>query len=266
MMGIKVTDIVKQLESPVENIESTVDTLLFGNGDDEVSGILVTFVASHFAIEHAKKIGANMIITHEGIFYSHTQNDKVLKNNGVYAEKLELIKNTGIAIYRFHDYVHKYTPDLITEGLIQKLEWNGYLERHNHTSSILAIPPMSGEKIVAYVKEKLFIPFVRVVGDLSLECARIGLTVGFRGGGETAIPLFEKENVDLIITGEGQEWETPEYIHDAGVQGKKKLLIMIGHAASEEPGMEYLAEKLKSFFPEIKTTFLSNNEYLIHAK
>ncbi|WP_346015021.1 Nif3-like dinuclear metal center hexameric protein [Metabacillus halosaccharovorans] len=263
---MKVKDVVYQLESPVEQLESTVDSLLFGNGESEVSGILVTFVASQFAIKHAQKIGANMIITHEGIFYSHKQNDQVLINNGVYAEKLELIKNSGIAIYRFHDHVHKYTPDLITEGLIDKLEWTGYLEKHKQTSSILNIPPVTGEKIVEYVKQKLSIPFVRVVGDLSSKCSRIGVSVGFRGGGETAIPLFEKENVDLIITGEGQEWETPEYIRDAGAQGKKKVLIMIGHAASEEPGMEYLAEKIKSYFPAIQTTFLSNNENLIHAK
>ncbi len=265
-MSIKVKDVVKQLEYPVGHLESTVDSLLFGDENEEVSGIILTFVASHYVIEYAKKIGVNMIVTHEGIFYSHKKNDRILKGNGVYAEKLELIRRSGIAIYRFHDYVHKYKPDQITEGLIRKLEWDRFIEKHNQISTILSIPQMTGEEIAEYVKHKLGIQFVRVVGNLTALCSRVGLLVGYRGGGETAIPLFEKEDVDLIITGEGQEWETPEYIFDAGFQGKKKVLIMIGHAASEEPGMEYVAEKLSSYFHTIPVTYVTNNHNKIQVK
>ena len=35
------------------------------------------------------------------------------------------------------------------------------------------------------------------------------------GGGALAIPYFEAEHLDLIITGEGPEGETPEYVRDA---------------------------------------------------
>jgi len=262
-MSIKVKDVVKQLESPAENVESKVDSLIFGDENDEVKGILVSFIASQYVIEYAQKIGANLIISHEGIFFSHTTNERILKDNEVYTEKLELIKQSEISIYRFHDYVHKYNPDQIAEGLVQKLNWNSYVEAYKPISTILTIPPMSGEEIAKYVKDKLDIPFVRVVGDLASSYSRIGLLVGYRGGGETAIPLFEKEDLDLIIIGEGPEWETPEYVRDAVFQGKKKALIMLGHAVSEEPGMEFAANLLQYHFPSIPVTFLSEKQHQI---
>lgn len=45
------------------------------------------------------------------------------------------------------------------------------------------------------------------MGDLSMECRRVGILVGYRGTGEMIIPLFHKESLDLVIYGEGPEWE-----------------------------------------------------------
>ncbi|MCG5026939.1 Nif3-like dinuclear metal center hexameric protein, partial [Anoxybacillus flavithermus] len=102
----------------------------------------------------------------------------------------------------------------------------------------------------------LRLPFVRISGDLSAPCIRIGILVGYRGNGALSIPLFEQENLDAIIYGEGPEWETPEYIRDAVYQGRQKALIVLGHAESEEPGMRHLAEWLGSQFPYIPIYFI----------
>ena len=53
----------------------------------------------------------------------------------------------------------------------------------------------------------------------------------------------------MAITGEGPEWETPEYVRDALAQGKKRALIALGHGESEQPGMKYLAAILRERFP-----------------
>jgi hypothetical protein len=89
-----------------------------------------------------------------------------------------------------------------------------------------------------------------------MSCKRVGVLVGYRGGGESVLPLFEKENLDLVIYGEGPEWETPEYVRDAVRQGRKKALIVLGHAESEMPGMEYFARELQEKFPSIPVHFL----------
>ncbi|KKI91546.1 transcriptional regulator [Bacillus sp. SA1-12] len=256
-MTIKIQDVLDKLMEPVNKLETTVDKLLFGDPSTEVKGIIVTFVASHDVLQHAIDLGANLIISHEGIFYSHQENGEHLKEDPVYMEKRRFIEQSGVAIYRFHDYVHKYQPDGIMEGLIQELDWNASIEKHHPTSAILTIPSMTVKEIAEYIKEKLGISFVRVIGDLSLRCTRIGLLAGYRGGGDLTIPLIQQENLDLILYGEGPEWETPEYIRDAHEQNRKKAAILIGHAASEEPGMKHLAEGMKSLFPSIPVHFIS---------
>jgi putative NIF3 family GTP cyclohydrolase 1 type 2 len=71
-----------------------------------------------------------------------------------------------------------------------------------------------------------------------------------------SIPLFEKEKLDLIIYGEGPEWETPEYVRDAIHQGKQKALIVLGHSESEESGMKNLADWLKSTLPYLPVFYI----------
>ena len=91
-----------------------------------------------------------------------------------------------------------------------------------------------------------------------MPCERVGIMVGYRGGGELAIPLFLNEHVDLVIAGEGPEWETPEYVKDAVYQGRNKALIMLGHAESEAAGMKYLADALSSQFPMLPVHFVED--------
>ncbi|AHA58143.1 hypothetical protein M493_09737 [Geobacillus genomosp. 3] len=68
--------------------------------------------------------------------------------------------------------------------------------------------------------------------------------------------MFEQEHLDAIIYGEGPEWETPGYVRDAVHQGRRKALIVLGHAESEEPGMRYLAEWLGLQFPDVPIHFI----------
>ncbi len=256
MMVIIVQDVLDQLMAPVEKFPNTVDTLKYGDPNMEVKGIAISFMPTYRVIQQVVSAGANLLITHEGLFYSHTDNTEILKNDSVYQKKVRLIEESGIAIYRFHDYWHRYRPDGITIGLVRALEWERYVSEYQRTVAILNIPEMTVREIAEYVKRRLGIPFVRVSGDVSARCIRIGVLVGYRGGGALSIPLFEKGNLDLIIYGEGPEWETPEYVRDAVYQGKQKALIVLGHAESEEPGMAYLSEWLKTIFTSIPIYFI----------
>ncbi len=65
------------------------------------------------------------------------------------------------------------------------------------------------------------------------------------------IRSLQRGDVEVLIIGETNEWETVEYVRDAVNIGKRKALIIIGHANSEETGMDYCAEWLKNFINEI---------------
>ncbi|WP_251549794.1 Nif3-like dinuclear metal center hexameric protein [Neobacillus muris] len=255
-MAVTIQQVIGTLMEPAGHLQKTVDTLKWGNPDAEVKGIAVAFMPTHLVIKQAIAMGANLLITHEGEFFSHHDQKDSLENNSVYIEKRRLIEESGIAIFRLHDYIHRYRPDGITAGLIQALGWSSFVEEHQPAATILAIPSMTGREIAGYIKEKLGISYVRAAGDLSITCTRIGLLAGYRGGGALAIPLFEKENLDMIIAGEGPEWETPEYVRDAVYQGKQKALIMIGHAESEESGMKALAEWIKTIYSDLPVSYV----------
>jgi putative NIF3 family GTP cyclohydrolase 1 type 2 len=256
MIGLTIQKIINELIKSVPMVENTVDTLEFGDPSEEVSKVAVAFMPTFDVIKHAIQLGANLLICHEGIFHSH----RVAGKSSVGNTKLKMINDAGIAIYRFHDYYHRYKPDGIMEGMIQSLKWGAFVEENQETATILQVSTVSVKGVIEDIKGKLGIDSVRYVGDLAMECNRIGLLVGYRGGAETAIPVFENNNVDLVIYGEGPEWETPEYVRDAISQGENIALIILGHLESEEPGMEYLVYLLREKFPQVPIHFIPTNQ------
>ncbi|WP_090737036.1 Nif3-like dinuclear metal center hexameric protein [Paenibacillus sp. Mc5Re-14] len=253
-MGQMVIHLTKGIDIP----NTTVDLLNPELRDTEIQGIVTAFCASQYVIEQAISLGANFIITHEGMYYSHHGIQECLLHDPVYLHKSRLVADSGVGIYRFHDTIHRYQPDGVMVGLLQALDWHPYVVKQQPSSAILAIPAMEVKKIAEYMKAKLHIRYVRVAGEVSMPCERVGILVGYRGGGELAIPLFLHENVDLVIAGEGPEWETPEYVKDAVYQRQNKALIMLGHAESEASGMKYLADTLSLQFPTLPVYFVED--------
>lgn len=236
--------------------ENTVDRLQFGNPDDEVKGIAVCFLANQTVIEQTARLGANLLISHEGIFYRHRDMEDEQNPDPVFIRKAQAITDNGIAVFRVHDSNHRCTPDGIMRGLLHALNWLPFeVVCHPHYS-ILEIPALTLEEILKHIKNSLGLNYLRYMGNTNMPCRRIGLLVGYRGSGEVAIPLFQNENLDLMIYGEGPEWETPEYVRDSLLQGLQRGLIVLGHAESETPGMKYLAGLLQKEFTRLPVYFL----------
>lgn len=257
-MPITIGQVLADITSAT-SIPGTVDTLVFGDPGKEVQGIATAFCATQYVVEQAAARGANLLITHEGVFYSHLDTRDALLEDPVYLRKLQMIEDSGIAVFRFHDHWHRRNPDGIMAGLLEALDWSSQVEEWRDTSAILTVPGLSVAETAAYVKMKLDIPFVRITGDPDLICRRIGILVGYRGGGTMAIPLFRQKELDLIIAGEGPEWETPEYVRDAAFQGRSQALLVLGHAESEAPGMKYLAAELAAKYPDIPCSFVAES-------
>ncbi len=233
------------------------DRLLAGEPATAVRGIAVAFTATIGAMQEAADSGASLLIVHEGAFYSH-ENDPAawLACAAFYEEKRRRIARSGLAIYRCHDTLHRCHLDLITEGLIRELGWQRCVARHLPAASLIELSePMTGEQVVRHVKQRLGLDRVRVAGNLPVNCLRIGLLVGYRGGGKLAIPLFDRYGADLVLYGEGPEWETPEYVRDLAEMGGRGAIVALGHLESEQPGMKLLTERLQALFPGVPVSF-----------
>lgn len=257
-MPSTVGDVIAILR-PVTLGELKSDVLLSGSPESRVNSVAIAFSASHAVIRQAVADGFDLLVTHEGVYYSHFHDPARLANDPVALEKSELIARSGLAIYRCHDFWHRKSPDGIMEGLVRAIGWDAEALRHEAVHSVvdLAQAATAGD-IVRRIKERLGLPSVRVVGDMAQPCRRIGFTAGYRGGGELALPLFERERLDLLVVGEGPEWETPEYVADAVAQGRARTLVVLGHAESEAPGMRLMAEWLDERLPDVRVRFLES--------
>ena len=234
----------------------TVDTFKAGNPDDPVTGIALTMMATMDVLERAAASGKNLIITHEPTFYNHLDKLDVLpqkEKDPVLAAKLAFIAEHHLVIWRFHDHWHRRTPDGIEAGMAHALQWEKQQDPENQY--LFAVPETTVESLAAELKKKLDIHVLRVAGDPHLKVKKVALVPGASGFQKETLAL-ERNDVDVLVTGEPREWETVEYVADAVTQGKYKALIILSHIPSEQAGMEECTRWLKSFVSEVPVEFV----------
>ena len=243
-------------EGNLSPLKETVDTLKFGKPDQVVTGIITTMFPTVPIIEEAARLKANFIIAHEPSFYNHNDHADWVKNNSVLKEKHALLAKHKIAIWRFHDYCHSLKPDAMSYGVAKKANWLSYYKTGQVT---LTIPTISFSDLTSHLQKKLEISHLRTIGDPDQSCQKIALLPG-AWGGQRQVGTAETERPDVLIVGESPEWETVEYIRDARAFGRKISLIVLGHAVSEEPGMEWFTEWFQPKLPEIKITHIASKD------
>lgn len=249
--------ILKEGELPIQKI--TVDTLKSGKPDQAVTGIVTTMFPTIPVIEEAIKRNANFIIAHEPTFYNHLDNPEWVPNNAVVKQKQQLLEKHKMAVWRFHDYCHSLSPDAISYGVAKKLNWLPYFKTGQN---MLTLPAQSLRQLVQHLKASLGIERVRIIGNPEQSCQHIALLPG-AWGGQRHVSIAEAEKPDVLIVGEVSEWETAEYIRDARAFGSNMALIVLGHAQSEEPGMEWFVDWLQPKLPDLKVTHIpSGNPFV----
>ena len=236
---------------------NTVDTVKAGSGDQVVTGIVTTMFATDEVIAKTARLGANFIIAHEPTFYNHTDETAWLGDDPVLKAKQEMLKGHGIAVWRFHDGIHRHNPDGIRMGVMQALGWEKWYDPNN--PPLVVLPPASLREIMMAVKKNLGIDAVKFIGSRDQQCSRIVLMPG-AAGGQRQIAAIQQYQPDLLIVGELNEWETSEYVRAAQYMGTKLSLIVVGHSVSEEPGMKWLVTVLKERVPGIPVTHLISGD------
>src|SRR5678815_758696 len=231
----------------------TVDTIKVGDATQELTSIVVTFLVTGQALEQAIQQGANLIIVHEPTFYNHLDKTDWLKDHAVYQANRKLIEANNIVIWRFHDYLHSIPPDSTVMGLLHELQWEANISPEQPFLS--QIEPLTLIELGEWIKQRLGLQTIRIVGDLTQRCERVALLPGFPPA-EFQIDCLGTLNADVLIAGEIHEWETSEYVRDANHLGYKKGLIVIGHAASEEPGLRRMIPWLEERLPGIPIRFV----------
>ena len=237
----------------------TVDTFKAGNPDTPVTGIATTMMATYDVLRRAAASGKNLIITHEPTFYNHEDktSDFEKENDAVLATKQSFIAEHHLVVWRFHDHWHARRPDAIQAGMIRALGWEKFQNpKNNH---LFVVPETTLDRLAADIRQRLAIRTLRVVGDPTMRVTKLALNPGYPGFPSERHTL-QRDDVQVLVMGEGLEWETIEYGGDAAAEGKQKALIILGHIPSEQAGMEDCAVWLRTLVTEVPVEFVATAE------
>ncbi len=234
-------------------LEKSSDKVLAGDPTCELTGIVTTFLATCEVIQKASSMGCNLIISHEPVFYGHLDKVELPSANSVLKEKLTLIEETGVTIWRLHDHKHKKTLDPVLDALTARLGWHDFRDELNYR--IFYLPKIKLSDLLSMIKTRLGLEYIRYVGDENQNCRKVGILVGAPAG-IRQVSFMDENDLDVLICGEINEWEISVYIKDANFIGVKKALVVTGHEESERDAMVLLAERLKEIIPGCPVSYI----------
>ena len=243
----------------------TCDCFKCGFPEDECTGVVTTCCCSVEVIREAIKLGANLIVVHEPVFYRHMDPVDWLQNDPVYTEKRALLDSHRIAVLRDHDHIHSHKPDGIRYGVMKELGWEQYMlfdpQLVGTKSDIhVKLPKTTVRELALEIKEKMGLNGVRVIGNLDAEVEYVAFAGHITGDRETkATEMLMRDDVDVIIPAEVVDWTALNYARDAAMLGKNKAVLNVGHINSEELGMKYAAKWIAELLEnKVPVTFVKS--------
>jgi putative NIF3 family GTP cyclohydrolase 1 type 2 len=256
----RVSDVLERMRQQVQPQwnPTPTDTIVIGNGADTVTGIATCMFVDMHILRCAVAARCNLIITHEPTFYiGNDQYPDFMKNDSVLLEKRAFIEKNRLTILRFHDNGHRTKPDQIMQGLADQLGWKVIAR----APWILEAPRQKLKVLARGIQKTFGMDAIRVIGNPDLEVQHIALVPGLAPTLQMHLGPLQRADVDVVLVGEAREWEDYLYVQDAVMQGRPKAAIFMGHHKSEEPGMKYCAQWLKTFLPGVKIEFLEARSY-----
>lgn len=246
-----VQSVIRHTGAPA--IANTVDVIKEGNPETPVTGIFTCMFATMDVLKQAADKGCNLIIAHEPLYYNHLDDTAQFQDDPVFRAKKRFINDHKLVVWRFHDYIHSLKPDGILSGMVVKLGWEKFAVKEHIEQ--FRFPETTLAKLLANLKKTFPGSVFYVVGNPEMKLTNVWFAAGSPGSRDH-IQLLENDNVDVVITGEAQQWETYEYTRDAIAQGRDKAVIFLGHIPSEEAGMDFCARWLKTFINNIPIQFV----------
>lgn len=234
--------------------ETTRDQILYGDADQECTGIATTCYASVQVIEKAASAGCNLIVAHEALFWNHGDHTDWLQNNTAFLEKKALLDRFHICVWRMHDYIHAGLPvegryvDGIFGGMSALLGWNEFLAGGSRSMpQYFEIPEMTVQDMARLLNEKFRLRGVRLIGNPKCRIKKVYVPLHIMGrpSDNDLITRINDDDINCLITLEMVDFTVCEYMRDAAMLGEDRCIFALGHFNMEEIGMEYYAGYLR---------------------
>ena len=244
MTAQDIMDHLLSLESWVDRPE-TVDQFMHGDPEVEVRGIATCWIGTDEVIRAAAQFGANLIISHEGMFYDQSPEHPTTERT--FAARRALLDELGMTAMRCHDVWDRMPEYGIPDAWAA---WLGFEAEPREVKSFYRVCLTGGMTVRELARH--VIGRIRqfgqesalVVGDLDKVVHRMAVGTG----AITRLPEMYDLGADVILaTDDGNSW-TRDGLWSLGMDVP---VIFIAHGMSEIPGMMAMAEYLRGQFPEV---------------
>ena len=208
------------------------------NSDKEVKKVVIALDATSNALAYAKKVGANLVITHHSLVFDKLSSVSIKDSVG---KRVIYAAQNDISVLSFHTRLDAMRGG-VNDALVEKLGGNEIGIFADGVGRIMELPfKMSPQALKTYLKEKLntqnicIYPNHEIINTIAL----IG------GGGKGYIKEAYETGADAYLTG--------EVTHSAIIDAKELgLTLCTGtHYATEAVVLEQLKEILQAEFPEV---------------
>ena len=171
----------------------------------------------------------------------------------VYAGKNAFIEKHKLVVFRLTQHWNQRKPDPRAKGLAATMGWTKYSASDDALG--YEVPGVTLDVLASRLKKALGTRGgIRAIGDRTTTVRKIGLLPGYTMI-EASIAMLP--NVDVIVAGEVQEWESATYAQDVAFAGLKKGFISVGRVVNEAVGMQVCADWLTTIVPEVPVRFVS---------
>jgi putative NIF3 family GTP cyclohydrolase 1 type 2 len=229
---------------------------LFGAAETPVTGIAVAWWITLDILQDMAARGLTLGITHERVIFEMPERfvwGLLPKTEEIQVNRQfkEITGSHGIAIHQMHSNIDKAAWGM-PHALFARLGWEGHAIDWSRGVPVVTMPPRTLRELIAEVKAKLGLPFVRFDGDPDRVVSRVavpwgGLCQGY-GGPVCPSPL----GFDVVMGGDVIDG----VVRLARAQGWAVIDAM--HHALEMDAMRLLAAKLQARFPGVDVRYYEN--------
>jgi len=251
----KVSDVIETIEriAPYPNGCKKDGKLVYGDADQEVTGIGVTWSATEEVLKQALKEGLNLVITHEFLFYPQVEtiwyDPLPEEKKRVNIRRKKVLDAGKIAVYNTHVNWDAAPGWGIADSFGRYLGFEKEISRGRFTR-VYEIPPTTVKEFALRIKRKMGLPSVRVVGDGERVVTKVGTAIGGLGQIYGFPEDLAEQGAEVAIFG-----EMVDYAIRCAIEYDLSV-IETSHCASENPGCKGLAEQLQRHYPDLKVVFL----------
>ena len=223
--------------------------LLAGRSEKEVNRVYIALDATDAVIDCAVRAGADMLITHHPLIFSPLK--KVTDENFISRRIVKLIQN-DISYYAMHtnydvlgmaELSEKILGIRDTEVLDITRENGGIPEGIGRIGSLEQ--PVTLEECCVYIKHKLNLGSLKVVGDMDAKVSRLAISPG---SGKSVIGAAIAKGADVLVTG--------DIGHHEGLDAVEQGLSVIdaGHYGTEYIFIDDMKRFLEDKLPVLQVT------------